>query len=145
MLSTEPGAGQLQGSTAILYDGSPSYPGPDVLWKIAADAGATCLGASPSYVQVMEKAGIVSRKLYDLSRLRQIFLTGSPATPEMCDWFYLMPCPTRRAQSRSRGGASPPARHRSLRGRRCRARNRTADSMQAARSGKTSSPRRSAA
>ncbi|MGE3989465.1 acetoacetate--CoA ligase [Pseudorhodoplanes sp.] len=76
----------LQGSAAILYDGSPTYPSPDRLWQIAANAGATCIGASPSYIQMLEKSGVRPSEMHDLSRLRTVFLTGSPVTPDTCAW-----------------------------------------------------------
>ena len=76
------------GSAIILYDGNPAYPGPDILWKMASETGATMFGASPTYVQVMEKCGIVPKDSYDLSKLECILLSGSPAMPESFAWFY---------------------------------------------------------
>ena len=76
------------GASPILYDGSPAYPIPDTLWKLAQDARATMLGASPTYVEQMVRSGIVPRERYDLSHLRSISLAGSPATPGCMAWFY---------------------------------------------------------
>lgn len=81
-------SGLLSGTSVVLYDGNPAYPGPDLLWKLAADAGATGFGASPTYVQIMQKIGIVPKDRFDLSRLRSVLLTGSPVTPESAAWFY---------------------------------------------------------
>jgi acetoacetyl-CoA synthetase len=78
----------LQGTSIVLYDGHPTHPTPALLWQLAADAGATCFGASPTFVQMMQKAGIVPRERFDLSRLTQVLLTGSPVTPESTAWFY---------------------------------------------------------
>ena len=78
----------LQGASIVLYDGHPAYPDPALLWQLAADAGATSFGASPTFVQIMQKAGIVPREQFDLSRLESILLTGSPVTPEATAWFY---------------------------------------------------------
>jgi acetoacetyl-CoA synthetase len=78
----------LQGSSVVLYDGHPAHPTPALLWQLAADAGATSFGASPTFVQMMQKAGIVPRERFDLSRLRSVLLTGSPVTPEATAWFY---------------------------------------------------------
>jgi acetoacetyl-CoA synthetase len=78
----------LQGTSIVLYDGHPAHPTPALLWQLAADAGATCFGASPTFVQMMRKAGIVPRERFDLSRLTQVLLTGSPVTPESTAWFY---------------------------------------------------------
>jgi acetoacetyl-CoA synthetase len=76
------------GAIPILYDGSPAYPIPDILWKLARDADATMLGASPTYVEQMARAGIVPRERYELSQLKSISLAGSPATPACVAWFY---------------------------------------------------------
>jgi acetoacetyl-CoA synthetase len=76
------------GAAVVLYDGNPAYPALDFLWKLAADTGATSFGASPTYVQMMEKAGLEPGRLYDLSRLESIVVAGAPSTPETFAWFY---------------------------------------------------------
>ncbi|APH72993.1 acetoacetate--CoA ligase [Aquibium oceanicum] len=78
--------GPLMGGRVALYDGSPTYPGPDLLWKLAADVGATSFGASPTFVENMRKQGIVPNARYDLSKLENVFLAGSPSTPETFVW-----------------------------------------------------------
>lgn len=80
--------GPLMGGRVVLYDGSPTHPSPDLLWKLAADTRATSFGASPAFVETMRRAGIVPRERYDLSALQNIFLAGSPATPETYAWLY---------------------------------------------------------
>jgi acetoacetyl-CoA synthetase len=78
----------LGGTSVVLYDGHPAHPGPDLLWRLAEESEATGFGASPTYVQIMQKAGIVPKDRFDVSRLRSVLLTGSPVTPESADWFY---------------------------------------------------------
>lgn len=78
----------VTGSAVVLYDGNPAHPSLDFLWQLAADTGATSFGASPTYVQMMEKAGLEPGKLYDLSRLESIVVAGAPSTPETFAWFY---------------------------------------------------------
>jgi acetoacetyl-CoA synthetase len=81
-------AALLTGSAAVLYDGSPVHPGPDFLWKLTASTGSTCFGASPTFVQIMEKAGIRPGENHDLSRLESVIVSGAPSTPETFEWFY---------------------------------------------------------
>lgn len=81
-------SGLATGASIVLYDGHPAQPGPERLWRITAEQGATLFGASPTYVQSMEKAGIRPRELVDLSRLDTVLLSGSPSTPETFAWFY---------------------------------------------------------
>jgi acetoacetyl-CoA synthetase len=78
----------LIGVCPLLYDGNPAHPDPGVLWELAAEAGATLFGASPSYVELMKKAEIVPGKTYDLSPLRTILPAGSPVSAEITAWFY---------------------------------------------------------
>jgi acetoacetyl-CoA synthetase len=78
----------LAGVCPVLYDGNPAYPTADALWKIADDARANFFGASPAFVELMSKAGIVPRERYDLKELRAIMPAGSPVSPECTAWFY---------------------------------------------------------
>ncbi len=78
----------LAGSAAVLYDGSPVHPQPDLLWKLAADTRTTFFGASPTFIQMMEKAGLKPAERFDLSHLEAIMVGGSPSTPETFAWLY---------------------------------------------------------
>lgn len=78
----------LSGVCPVLYDGNPAYPTVDVLWKMAQDSQASFFGASPSYVDMIGKAGIIPREKYDLSYLRAVMPAGSPVSPECTAWFY---------------------------------------------------------
>jgi len=81
-------AALLTGSSVVLYDGNPAYPSLDFLWQLAADTGATSFGASPTYVQMMEKAGLEPGRMHDLSKLESVVVAGAPSTPETFAWFY---------------------------------------------------------
>ncbi|MCD6679915.1 MAG: acetoacetate--CoA ligase [Burkholderiaceae bacterium] len=78
----------LCGVVPVLYDGHPAYPDVDVLWRMAQDSGASYFGASPTYVDILAKAGVVPGERYDLSRLRAIMPAGSPVSPAHTAWFY---------------------------------------------------------
>lgn len=78
----------LSGSAIVQYDGSPVHPGLDFLWRLAADTRTTMFGASPTFVQIMEKAGLKPGERFDLSRLESALLSGAPSTPETFKWFY---------------------------------------------------------
>jgi len=78
----------LARSAVVLYDGSPTHPGPDRLWQIAAATGVTCFGASPTFVQLMRQNQLHPGRDFDLSRLQSVLMSGSPATPEVFAWFY---------------------------------------------------------
>ncbi|NEW41880.1 acetoacetate--CoA ligase [Nocardia cyriacigeorgica] len=79
-------AGLLAGATIVCFDGSPTYPDPAALWRIAAKVRATVLGTSPGYVLACIKAGSVPRTEHDLSALRLIGITGSALPPSSALW-----------------------------------------------------------
>ncbi|MEU4708484.1 acetoacetate--CoA ligase [Nocardia salmonicida] len=79
-------AGLLTGSTIVTYDGSPTAGGPDALWRIAAQVGATVFGTSPGYVLGCIKAGSVPRADHDLSALRSVGITGSSLPVSSALW-----------------------------------------------------------
>ena len=78
----------LLGVQPVLYDGSPTHPTPDVLWRVVADARVTMFGASPSYVDLMVRHGIAPRERVDLSALRCVMPAGSPVSPAHTAWFH---------------------------------------------------------
>lgn len=81
-------AALLTGAAAVLYDGSPMHPDPGFLWRLAAETGTTCFGASPTFVQHMEKAGLRPGEAFDLSALESVIVSGAPSTPETFGWLY---------------------------------------------------------
>jgi acetoacetyl-CoA synthetase len=78
----------LSGACPVLYDGNPAYPDAEVLWRLAQDARVAFFGASPSYVHMVDRAGVVPGATYDLSALRTIMPAGSPVSPACTAWFY---------------------------------------------------------
>ena len=72
----------------VLYDGNPAHPHRDSLWQMVQDTRAGFFGASPTYISVLEKGGVVPRERYDLSALNSVVLAGSPVTAECMAWIY---------------------------------------------------------
>jgi len=72
----------------LLYDGNPAHPQPDVLWSMVELAGASSFGASPTYINILAKAGIVPKDRFKLSTLKSLMLAGSPVTAEVTAWCY---------------------------------------------------------
>lgn len=78
----------IVGAAPVIYDGHPASPDLDVLWRLAAESRATLFGASPGYVGMMQKNGIVPRAKYAYDALEGVLLSGSPVTPEAMQWLY---------------------------------------------------------
>ena len=75
-------------ATLVLYDGSPFYPGPEVLWNYADDVGATLFGTSAKYIEALNKADYRPADRHDLSTVRTLCSTGSVLAPENFDFVY---------------------------------------------------------
>jgi acetoacetyl-CoA synthetase len=78
----------LLGVCPVLYDGNPAHPHPGVLWETAAQGRVTLFGASPSYVDLLSRAGVIPGRDYDLAALRSVMLAGSPVSAQCGAWFY---------------------------------------------------------
>ncbi len=78
----------MLGARVFLYDGSPFYPDPGVLWKIAEEEKLTIFGTSAKYLAALEKAGEKPKQKYDLTPLKAILSTGSPLSVESFYFVY---------------------------------------------------------
>ena len=82
--------GLLNGTTCVIYDGSPggSKDNPDwtTLWRFAADNQVTFFGAGAAFFANCQKAEIELNQCGDLSRVRALGTTGSPLSPETQKW-----------------------------------------------------------
>ncbi|HWR81953.1 MAG TPA: acetoacetate--CoA ligase [Candidatus Deferrimicrobium sp.] len=76
------------GATIVLYDGSPSYPGPDTLWKIVEQEHITVFGTSARFLSSCRAAGREPSRCHDLSSLKTILSTGSPLSEKDFEWVY---------------------------------------------------------
>lgn len=76
------------GASLVLYDGSPLYPRPTVLFDIAEKEGITLFGTSAKYIDSLNKFGINLNKTHSLPLLRMITSTGSPLSPASYDYVY---------------------------------------------------------
>ncbi|WCN39539.1 acetoacetate--CoA ligase [Aneurinibacillus uraniidurans] len=78
----------LVGATIVQYDGSPTYPGPHVLWELAEKAQITSLGISPALIGVCMKSGLHPGTQFNLDKLQDIGVTGAPLTTDGYNWLY---------------------------------------------------------
>lgn len=81
-------SGLAQGATLVLFDGSPFYPAPAVLWDIAEQEQISVFGTSAKYLSALEKAEYTPRTKHTLNALRAILTTGSVLAPESFDFVY---------------------------------------------------------
>ena len=76
------------GATLVLFDGSPLYPDPGVLWRIAERERLRVFGAGAKYFSAVEKSGYRPAGNVSLSRLATVLSTGSPLAPASYDFVY---------------------------------------------------------
>ena len=76
------------GATLVLYDGSPFYPDPEVLWKMSQDEKITIFGTSAGYIAALQNTNVMPGKKYDLTPLKTMLSTGSPLSVENYEYLY---------------------------------------------------------
>ena len=83
-------SGLLNGTTCVLFDGSPAGPKdrPDwtTLWRFAARHQVSFFGAGAAFFANCQKAGIELAQCGDLSRVRALGTTGSPLSADTQIW-----------------------------------------------------------
>ena len=81
-------SGLLLKSTIYLYDGSPFYPNPEVLWNFVDNEKINFMGVSAKYIDALSKENINIIETYKLKNLETIGSTGSPLIHESFDYIY---------------------------------------------------------
>ncbi|HSW35055.1 MAG TPA: acetoacetate--CoA ligase [Candidatus Limnocylindrales bacterium] len=76
------------GSTIVLFDGSPFYPDPGALFRMAQDEKITVFGTSARYLASLEQAACKPREQFDLAPLKAILSTGSPLSADSFEYVY---------------------------------------------------------
>ena len=73
-------------SSIILYEGSPFYPNPQHLWKIAEKSQVDVFGTSAKYIDALSKSNIIPNSQSEFHNLRTICSTGSPLSPDSYEY-----------------------------------------------------------
>jgi acetoacetyl-CoA synthetase len=73
-------------ASIVMIDGNPLHPDLRWQWQLAAETGATLMGASPGFLMACRKEGVRPAAEFDLSRIRQIGAAGSPLPAEGYRW-----------------------------------------------------------
>jgi acetyl-CoA synthetase len=75
------------GSTSVLYEGTPDYPDKDRWWAITERYGVTILYTAPTAIRSHMKWGPEHAAKHDLSSLRLLGSVGEPINPEAWIWY----------------------------------------------------------
>ena len=74
--------------TLVLYEGSPIFPNPLILFEIAENEKLSFFGASAKYIDSLNKLKIQPNEKNNFEKLRVFASTGSPLSPQSYDWVY---------------------------------------------------------
>ena len=76
------------GSTTVMYEGTPDYPDKDRFWRIIEKHGITICYTAPTAIRTFMKWGEEYPKRCDLSSLRLLGSVGEPINPEAWVWYW---------------------------------------------------------
>jgi acetyl-CoA synthetase len=77
------------GATSIMFEGVPSYPGPDRFWQIVEKFKVNTFYTAPTVIRALMREGEEPTKRWDLSSLRVLGSVGEPINPEAWMWYYV--------------------------------------------------------
>lgn len=76
------------GATIVMYEGSPTFPNPDRLWRIIEKYKATVFYTAPTAIRALAKEGDEWPNNCNLDSLRLLGTVGEPINPEAWMWYY---------------------------------------------------------
>src|SRR4029450_9515380 len=76
------------GHTLCRGERAPASPAPARLWDVAASAGVTVLGLSPTLIRALMPHGDSHVHAHDLDALRVLGSTGEPWNVEPWRWYF---------------------------------------------------------
>ncbi|MCT9002097.1 acetate--CoA ligase [Microbacterium memoriense] len=75
------------GTTQVLYEGTPDTPHPGRWWEIVQKYGVTILYTAPTAIRSFMKLGRQIPEQFDLSSIRLLGSVGEPINPEAWMWY----------------------------------------------------------
>ncbi len=77
-----------QGATTLMFEGVPTWPGPDRFWQIVDKFNVNILYTAPTAIRSLMSFGEEPIKGKDLSSLRKLGSVGEPINEEAWHWFH---------------------------------------------------------
>lgn len=75
------------GATVFLYEGAPTHPGPDRIWKMIERHRISILYTAPTAIRSLMRLGVEHPSSRDLTSLRLLGTVGEPINPEAWMWY----------------------------------------------------------
>ncbi len=76
------------GTTTLMYEGTPDYPDRGRFWSIVAKYGVNIIYTAPTAIRTFMRWGSDWPAKYDLSSLRVMGTVGEPINPEAWIWYH---------------------------------------------------------
>ncbi len=76
------------GTTSVMYEGTPTYPAPNRWWDIVERYKVSILYCAPTAIRAHMKEGHQHAEGHDLSSLRLLGSVGEPINPEAWIWYH---------------------------------------------------------
>ena len=76
------------GATSLMFEGVPTYPGPDRFWRVVAKHRVTTFYTAPTAIRALMRQGEEPVKKHDRSSLRLLGSVGEPINPEAWRWYH---------------------------------------------------------
>ena len=76
------------GATTVMYEGTPTTPGPDRWWALIEKWGVSIFYTAPTAIRTFVRLGDEHPKGRDLSSLRLLGSVGEPINPEAWMWYH---------------------------------------------------------
>jgi acetyl-CoA synthetase len=77
------------GGTSLMFEGVPTYPGPDRFWKVVEKFKVDIFYTAPTVIRSLMREGEEPTRRHDLSSLRLLGTVGEPINPEAWMWYHL--------------------------------------------------------
>jgi len=77
----------MTGTTSVIYEGGPDYPGIDIWWKIIEKYKVSIFYTSPTALRMFMRYGTDTIKKNDLSSLKVLGSVGEVINPEVWLWY----------------------------------------------------------
>lgn len=78
----------VTGASIVLYDGHPSWPNADALWRFIDEQEVAVFGTGAAVLIANKKDALRPRDYAQFKKLRTILSTGSPLPTDGFDWVY---------------------------------------------------------
>ena len=75
------------GTTSVMYEGTPDFPDKDRWWSIVERYGVTILYTAPTAIRTFMKWGTQYPDAHDMTSLRLLGSVGEPINPEAWIWY----------------------------------------------------------